>query len=119
MDRPLSKIQSVVRSLMGRGGDGAARAAAPPDERAIQDWLVSKLSEKLGLEPEAIDIGATFASFGLDSRAAIRISGDLERWLGCQLPPTLVWDYPTIESAARFLAGVSEGPRPGADATHA
>ena len=29
--------------------------------------------------------------------------GDLEEWLGLTLPPTLVWDYPSIAAIADFL----------------
>jgi len=33
-----------------------------------------------------------------------RLSGDLEAWLGRELSPSLIYDYPTIESLARHLA---------------
>ena len=41
---------------------------------------------------------------------------ELEEWLGRKLTPTLVYDYPTIDALARFLAGEGKesGPRRGA-----
>ena len=33
------------------------------------------------------------------------LSGDLEDWLGMRISPTVVYEYPTIETLAQFLAG--------------
>jgi acyl carrier protein len=41
----------------------------------------------------------------MDSMQAMHLSGDLADWLGQQLSPTVVWDYPTIELLASHLAG--------------
>ncbi|MEB3358629.1 MAG: hybrid fatty acyl-AMP ligase/type I polyketide synthase [Synechococcales bacterium] len=76
--------------------------------RAIQRWLATTLAERLGLDPEAISIDEPFARYGLDSVAAVQLSGQLEDWLGRSLPPTLAYDYPTIASLAAFLGGDGE-----------
>lgn len=70
----------------------------------IQGWLVSQLAERLGLELDEIDIEEDFANYGLNSVEAISLSGDLETYLGCRLPPTLLWDYPNIQALAQYLA---------------
>jgi len=70
---------------------------------AIEEWLVAHLAMELKIEPCEIDVGEPFASFGMDSVAAVGLSGDLEDWLGRELSPTLVWDYPTIAVLARHL----------------
>src|SRR5438477_10030566 len=75
-----------------------------PTAKAIQAWLVSQLSEVLGVEPQDIDILEPFTNYGLTSRDAVSLSGDLEDWLGRELSPTLAYEYPTIESLARHLA---------------
>ena len=51
-----------------------------------------------------IDIRIPFASLGLDSAAAVGISGDLEVWIGRRISPTVLYSYPTIESLASYLA---------------
>lgn len=79
----------------------------PKDRDMIQAWLINKVSVALSLSPDQIDPRETFSSFGLDSRTAVSLSGDLERWLGRRLPPTLVWDYPTIDAIAEHLAAAS------------
>ena len=70
----------------------------------IQAWLVSKLSERLGIESHEIDIREPFASYGLGSTEAVSLAGELAEWLGRKLSPALVYEYPTIETLARHLA---------------
>ena len=71
---------------------------------AIQGWLIDKLAEVLEIEPNQIDVGQDFEEYGLESAEAINLSGDLEEYLGCRLPPTLFWDYQNIEALAQYLA---------------
>ncbi|NJR46861.1 MAG: aminotransferase class I/II-fold pyridoxal phosphate-dependent enzyme [Hyellaceae cyanobacterium CSU_1_1] len=71
---------------------------------AIQGWLIDKLAEVLEIEPNQIDVGQDFEEYGLESAEAINLSGDLEDYLNCRLPPTLLWDYQNIETLAQYLA---------------
>lgn len=70
----------------------------------IREWLVSYMSDLLEIQPEQIDVEATFARYGLDSSAAVVLTGDLENWLGKELEPTVIYDYPTIAELAEYLA---------------
>jgi acyl carrier protein len=70
----------------------------------IQAWLVSYLVKALEIEPNQIDVTISFDRYGLDSAAAIGLTGDLADWLGRDLDPTLLFDYPTIEALAQHLA---------------
>jgi acyl carrier protein len=70
----------------------------------IEDWLVFKLSERLGIEPSEIDVQEPFDNYGLASTDAVIISGDLEMWLNRELSATLLWDYPTIRVLGQYLA---------------
>ncbi|MBE9045282.1 aminotransferase class I/II-fold pyridoxal phosphate-dependent enzyme [Pleurocapsales cyanobacterium LEGE 10410] len=70
----------------------------------IQGWLIDKLAEILEIEPNQIDVGQDFEEYGLESAEAINLSGDLEEYLGCRLPPTLLWDYQNIADLAQYLA---------------
>jgi acyl transferase domain-containing protein/acyl carrier protein len=74
----------------------------------IQAWLVSKLSERLGIESHEIDIREPFASYGLGSTEAVSLAGELAEWLGRKLSPALVYEYSTIEALARYLAGSTD-----------
>ncbi|MEH2080434.1 acyl carrier protein [Nostoc sp.] len=76
----------------------------PPTATKIQVWLVSYLAEQLEINSNEIDVTIPFERYGLDSSAAVSLSGDLEEWLGCEIDPTLLYDYPTIKALARHLA---------------
>jgi acyl carrier protein len=69
----------------------------------IQAWIVAYLAELLEVDSEEVDVKIPFDRYGLDSSAAIGMTGDLENWLGYSIDPTLIYDYPTIESFARHL----------------
>jgi len=71
--------------------------------QAIQAWLASNIAERLRVNPQDIDVQQPFSRYGLDSVAAVSLSGELGDWLGRKLSPTLVYDYPTIEALVPHL----------------
>jgi acyl carrier protein len=73
------------------------------NEDAVQSWLINHLAEQLGLAPQEIDAQKPFTEYGLDSLVGVSLAGDLEEWLGLQLYPTLLWDYPTVAMLAQHL----------------
>src|ERR1700728_2177750 len=83
-------------------------ASSAPDVQAIQTFLVSRLSEVLGIEPREMDIREPLASYGLGSTELVGLSGDLAQWLGRELPAELAYECPTIEALAVRLAGSSD-----------
>lgn len=72
----------------------------------IQNWLVSYMANILDITTDQVDITMLFDEYGLDSSVIIGMIGDLETWLGCNLDPTLVYDYSTIEDLAEHLNSV-------------
>jgi acyl carrier protein len=78
--------------------------AATPE--LIQEWLTIHLAQVLDLQPQDIDPDTAFDRYGLDSMAAVTLIGDLEEWLGQELPATLAWDYPNIAELSQYLAEV-------------
>lgn len=70
----------------------------------IQAWIVSYLAQLLEVNSDDIDIATPFDRYGLDSSAAVGMTGDLEDWLNIELEPTLVYDYPTIKALTQHLA---------------
>jgi acyl transferase domain-containing protein/acyl-CoA synthetase (AMP-forming)/AMP-acid ligase II/acyl carrier protein len=92
---PAGRIGSVQHG--GQSGD------------AIEQWILDWLAERLAVAPSQLDAHTPFAALGLDSLSAVRLSGELEEWLGLRLSPTLAFEYPTPKTLASFLA--SE-PRP-------
>ena len=69
----------------------------------IQGWLVNQIAKQLGINAQTIKVTEPLTRYGLDSIDSVTIVGELEDWLDAELPPTLLWDYPTIEKAANYL----------------
>lgn len=91
---------------------------ASQSKEAIQSWLVSQLAGRLEVESAEIDVQKDFPDYGLNSIEAVNLSGELENYLGRRLSPTLIWDYPNIESLAEYLAeDTSKDAAPEAPAT--
>jgi acyl carrier protein len=73
--------------------------------REIEDWIVAWVAGESRVDRSAVDVSEPFVNLGLSSRQAVLLSADLEDWMGCTLPASLVWDHPTIAKLARHLAG--------------
>lgn len=73
------------------------------NSETIQKWLVQQLAEQLKIEPDQVDIKASFESYGLDSSQVLVIAGKAEKIFGFKLSPVLLWHYPTIESLSQRL----------------
>ena len=104
---PANRPQPVAE----KGGVGDTRSApsSVPSSDAIESWLATRLSQQMKIDLSQIDVSAPFDHFGLDSLAAVQLSGELEIWLGRNVSPTLVYEYPTVKSLARHLAGKTTG----------
>ncbi len=70
---------------------------------AISDWLVDWISKELEMPKSEIEADRSLLDYSLSSVTATILVGDLEDWLDLHLPPTLVWDYPSINAIADHL----------------
>ena len=93
-----------------RSGDLAKPLMAPESSpldthsaEVIEKWLIARLSNLLGVEPDEIDIREPFASYGMGSTEAVRLSGEISDWLGRKVSADLAYEFPTIETLARHL----------------
>jgi acyl carrier protein len=77
----------------------------------IQSWLVSYMAELLEIDPDEVEVTIPFDRYGLESSAAVGLTGDLQDWLGYNIDPTLLYDYPTIEALAQHLADEAKNTR--------
>ena len=87
---------------------------APVTETDIRDWCIAYLRKTVDNPSIAIEPDASFAELGLDSATSAYFIVELEEWLGAELSPELVFEYPTISALARFIAdgqgGAANGP---------
>jgi acyl carrier protein len=75
-----------------------------PDTQTIVNWIRMQIAQRIHLDPQTIDPHLPFANYGLDSVAAVGLSGDLEQWLQRSFSPTLIYDYPSIDALAHYLS---------------
>jgi acyl carrier protein len=81
--------------------------SGPDAQRLVTDWLKRYLGELLNLEVNTLDVDKSFARYGLDSSAAIGLTGDLSKWLGVEIQETMTYDHPTIRELT--IALLNEG----------
>jgi acyl carrier protein len=79
-----------------------------PTRQSITAWLIQWTSEALTVPADEIDPTKSLLDYSLSSVTATMLVGDLEDWLGLTLPPTLVWDYPSIDVLVDYLVGQVE-----------
>jgi acyl-CoA synthetase (AMP-forming)/AMP-acid ligase II/alkylation response protein AidB-like acyl-CoA dehydrogenase/acyl carrier protein len=87
----------------------AVNGAAMDDGKAreIGEWLARWLSEAFQRPAADIQPSDVFSEFGMDSVRAVMLINALEDWLGLELPPTLIWDYPSLGQMAGHLAALA------------
>jgi acyl carrier protein len=82
-------------------------ATVPEEERAaiVLEELRRHIATVLGHgSGQDIDPGRPFQELGFDSLSAVELRNRLAAAAGMQLPPTLVFDYPTPAALAGYLA---------------
>ena len=99
--------ESLSAAPMQMGSLGIELASLLPTER--HDRLVSHVEQAvvsiLGLDGATpLDARTGFFRLGLDSTMAVELAGRLARDLRVALPPTIIFDNPTVTQLAAYLA---------------
>ncbi|MEU8972949.1 type I polyketide synthase [Streptomyces monashensis] len=77
----------------------------------IRRLLIERIAEACQLAEDDVDPALPLREFGLSSREAVELSGELEELLGQTVPATLLWDHPSID---RLVAALTETRAPDA-----
>lgn len=75
-----------------------------PSDRAIRAWLVTRVAQHCGVAPDQIDTESALTRYVMDSVSAVTIAMELQQWLGRAIPPTIVFDSPSVSLLAQRLA---------------
>lgn len=74
-----------------------------PLEEEIKAWLVAYVAKLLKMEPDKVDCTLLFERYALGSADSAILTGELGAWLERELSPTLLYNYPNIETLAKHL----------------
>lgn len=77
----------------------------PRSAAEIRDWLLAKISARLNVTPDEVNLDEPLIDVGLDSMEFVAMVGELEHWLGCRFRDNPLIDYPSISALSEFLAG--------------
>lgn len=73
---------------------------------AVARWLTGYLSTLLEIDISQVDTSMSFDDYGIDSRDALGMVGDLGDWLDVELEPTIIHDYQTIDELSEHLSTI-------------
>lgn len=88
-----------------------AARSTPVPRANIERWLADYVAKAARINPAAVDAERPFSHYDLDSVATVEMTADIEDWLGVQLEPTVIWDYPNIAALAGHLSGLKAARR--------
>mmetsp|Transcript_64560 Transcript_64560/g.204127 ORF Transcript_64560/g.204127 Transcript_64560/m.204127 type:complete len:512 (-) Transcript_64560:89-1624(-) len=120
MQRPmqLTPIQHAQEEVAAPGGGGPpaafTREGSPLDMSAGMDPAIirAKVSELAGAiigDTEDLEVDTPLMEAGLTSNSAVLLRDELTKDLpGINLPPTLIFDYPSVAAIADFVAEASK-----------
>ena len=85
----------------------------------LREWLRNWIANATGQPAGSITDDRPMEEFGLASRDAVALSGDIEDLLGVTLTATVAYQHPTIASlATRIIEGEPEAPEETVDASY-
>jgi acyl carrier protein len=74
------------------------------DKDTISKIIAEQLAGELKISSKEIDKNMAFTDFGLDSAKNLILVGKLEKVVDRTLESTILWNYPTINKLAEYLA---------------
>lgn len=86
-----------------RAGQEAAKSSVHLDIASLEHIVGNAVSQILGA---SVPPSAPLMASGLDSLGAVELRNTLEKCFGIPLPPTIVFDYPTVGTIAEFLSSM-------------
>src|SRR5579859_1554332 len=99
-DRPASMAEE--ESLAGRLADLDQAQAAP----IVADLVRTLVASSLGhASPDAVPPDKPFSELGVDSLISVELRNQLATRTGLRLPPSLLFNHPTVTVLAGYLAG--------------
>lgn len=118
-DRFLRGELEIVASWSSAPDATEAKPAIPPAKVSsrpyltrseIREWLINRIAGKQGIPASGLDLSCPFSEYGLGSREAVALAGELEELTGRRFAATLLYDYSSIERLAAHLSEMPPAP---------
>ncbi|PSL44996.1 amino acid adenylation domain-containing protein, partial [Chitinophaga niastensis] len=103
----IAELNNMVISKNGPVLSDKDNATGFHNAEVIRQWLQQWLQQRLHLTVADLDTQHTFASYGMTSLLAVTLAVDLEAWLQVTIDNTAVYNFPTIDTLAAHLSGIS------------
>ena len=104
-----SRRTGTQRHAGRRGAAAKKKVSADPDRRKdVQAQIVHCVQDLLGVGADQVDTQAPLMEMGLDSLAVTQLVRELSETTGTPLPPTLLFDFPTVDALTTHIVGLVE-----------
>jgi polyketide synthase PksL len=77
---------------------------AMPDRASIHKLITSLVEQMLQLPADALDPLSPFSEYGVDSIGSVVLVNELNRRLGLELKPTILFDYASVDRLTGYLS---------------
>ncbi|WP_371548877.1 type I polyketide synthase [Streptomyces sp. NBC_00554] len=78
------------------------------DAEALRRLITERVASWAGTAPAEVAGDRPLADYGMSSRDAVALTGELVREIGRALPATLLWETSTVDGLVRRLSAVAE-----------
>jgi acyl carrier protein len=99
--RPETETKTEKNSLLGQ-----LQALSSPEKQRemLTDYIRQITAEVMGFDKSRVlNTREGFFKMGMDSLMTVQLRTRLESTLGCSLPPTIAFEYPTISQLAGYI----------------
>lgn len=97
---------------IGEWREGVTAKRRPPASKDRESWLISRISERLGVDADKIDTGKPLAHYGLDSLTAVELSQDIEEGLGVSVLISTLFESSSIRQMMEEILRTSSEAKP-------
>ncbi|MFN6560885.1 MAG: type I polyketide synthase [Nostoc sp. ChiSLP01] len=96
VEQPEAEEFDILQQLKG----------APINEQRalLTTHVCNQVAKVIALDPSQINPQQGFFDLGMDSLTSVELKQRLQKSLGCQIPDTFVFNYPTIEAVVGYIA---------------
>ncbi len=113
---PEIPADSGIAETAGEPSTAGAGGASDMTVAQLRDWLRTWVADVTGQPVSQISDDRPMEEFGLSSRDAVALSGEIEELVGVTLTATVAYQHPTIASlATRIIEGEPDVPEGAAD----